>query len=109
MGEIITYTNEGPKGTYCQIKLDSGERILISIAQPGIRIYKLILGGLVPRGTIWECGIDDVSKAIEIFGDPENPTAHPLDAIKDKLINCKSIEDVKSLIHNFSSKAREDQ
>ncbi len=96
MGQIITYK----PGAYCQIKLDSGERILISIAQTGILISKLAFAGLIPRGKIWECGTFDpkMIKVSEFFRDPENPMKHPLDAMKDGLINCESIENVRALL-----------
>jgi len=102
MGQIITYK----PGAYCQMKLDSGERILISIAQTGIKISKLVLGGLVPTGTIWECGTFDpkMHKVIEFFADPQDPGRHPLDAIKDKLIKCQSIDNVRILLSGIGDR-----
>lgn len=95
MGEVVNYK----EGRYCQLKLDSGERILISIAQSGIKIVKLSFGGLIPTSTIWNCSIADVRKAINLFVDQEELLIHPLDAIKGKLIDFKSIADVKSFLH----------
>ena len=51
MGEVITYMNAGEIGIFCQIKLDSEERILISIGKEddtsespgGIKILELDL------------------------------------------------------------------
>jgi len=40
------------KENYCQIKLDSGERILISLSNSDIKVFKLGLGGLLPTKTL---------------------------------------------------------
>jgi hypothetical protein len=55
MSEVVAYRNDKYR-CFCQIKFDSGERILISIAsipKPSIKIFKLI-GGFLPIQTIWE-------------------------------------------------------
>jgi len=96
MGEIITYKNAGPQGVFCQIKLTSGERILISIAQPGIQIYKLGFKGLFPTSTIWKS--DDIDQMINIFGDFALSEGTLLDAVIKKVIECKSIAEVKVIL-----------
>jgi len=99
MGEIITYKNEGRKGVFCQIKLDNGERILISLAMSSIKIFELDSLGLIPTETIWECNwesnTDNLEEVARLFVNPDNPSKHILDAIIDKVINCQSIEEVK--------------
>ena len=50
MSEIVRYSNT-KLTCYCQIKLDSGERILVSIATtptPCVKIRKLIWNGMSP-------------------------------------------------------------
>lgn len=93
MAKIITYKNEGAKGVFCQLKLESGERILISMTQKDTKIFKLGLMGLVPVGTVWESS--DIEEMIRIFANPTKPEQQPLEAIIEKLIECKSIEEVK--------------
>jgi hypothetical protein len=93
MGKIVTYKNQGPRGMYCQIKLDSGERILISIAQPGVKIFKFSAGGLIPTKTIWESS--DVPKMVELFADLNQPEKPLLDAIVAQLIHCKSLQEIE--------------
>ena len=44
MGTIITYK----EGQYSMMKLDSGERVMLSIAQSGIVIYKMKFFGMTP-------------------------------------------------------------
>ena len=93
MAEIITCK----PGAYYQIKLASGERILISCAQTGIKIMKLSLGGLLPTKTIADWPLTQLSTAIHIFVDSNEPFKHPLEAIKDKLITCASIKEIEQL------------
>ena len=56
MGKVVTYGNSKYK-CFCQIKLDSGERLLISIVNiptPSVKLMKLRFFGLCPVQTIWE-------------------------------------------------------
>jgi len=96
MGEIVTYKNAGPEGVFSQIKLGNGERILISIAQPGIQIYKLKFKGLFPASTVWKT--DNIDQMIVLFGDFALSEGILLDAVIKKVIGCKSIDEVKSLL-----------
>jgi len=93
MTEIVTYK----PGAYCQLKLASGERVLVSCAQTGIKIMKVVLGGLIPTRTIVDWPIAELASAIEIFADESAPTQHPLEAIKNKLLTCASIKEIEQL------------
>lgn len=84
-------------GAFCQLKLASGERILISCAQTGIKIMKLGFAGLFPTKTLAEWPISNVDEAIRIFADASQPTQHPLESIKAKLMSCSSIADVQQI------------
>ncbi len=92
MAEIITYK----PGAFCQIRFPNGERALISCAQTGIKVVKLLFG-ILPTKTIANWPISEISSAIKIFADPNNPTQHPLDAIKNKLLDCSSISEVQKV------------
>ena len=99
MSKICTYKNDG-KRCFCQIKFDSKERVLISIASthsPSIRISKLLFG-MIPVRTVWEYnpamagGYDAyVRNAMKMFSDFET-TKHPLDSIVELLLTCSSID-----------------
>lgn len=52
MSKVITYRNDKKYG-YCQIELDSGERILLSEASDCIKIFKLFFG-IIPIKIIWK-------------------------------------------------------
>ena len=96
MSRIVTYANT-PEQCFCQIQLDSGERILISIAQTGIAIFELDSTGLVPTSTLFEWGIEDIGVAIRLFADFDDPQKPPLDAMRDALIRCPSIAAISDL------------
>lgn len=115
MSKVITYKNDKFR-CFCQLQLDSKERILISIAgtpAPSIKISKLGLGGLIPTKTIWEFtptmagGYDAyVGKMINMFIDKKNENIkHPLDAIRDHLLPCRSIEEVLNVLLKAERKA----
>ena len=93
VAEIITYK----RGAFCQLKLASRERVLISCAQTGIKIIKLGLGGLIPTKTIADWPVSRLDAVIRIFADESNLSQHPLDAIKNKLMTCSSIRHVEQL------------
>ncbi len=93
MAEVITYK----PGAYCQLKLASRERVLISCAQTGIKIMKLGLGGLIPTKTIADWPVSKLATAVHIFADETNPSQHPLEAIKNKLMTCSSICEIEQL------------
>jgi hypothetical protein len=50
MSQIITYK----EGCYSQIKLTSGERIMLSCAEGGATIFKMRFFGVVPASKIAE-------------------------------------------------------
>jgi len=93
VAQVISYK----PGAYCQLRLESRERVLISCAQTGIKIMKLGFGGLIPTKTIADWPVSRLEEAIGIFADETNPTQHPLEAIKSKLMTCSSIRDIEQL------------
>jgi hypothetical protein len=116
MGKVVTYANNKYQ-CFCQIKLDNGERVLISIANaptPSVKLRKLGFLGLWPLQTIWEYnptmagGYDAyVRKMMKMFQDPlAGEPKHPLDILRDRLLPCKSISEVRDSMleaeHNLS-------
>jgi hypothetical protein len=87
MSRIITYK----EGRYSQIKLDSGERIMLSVAQSGIVIFKLRFFGLVPGPKIAEWLPEDLARFMLLFGGaPLSQT--PFNYTVEKLSSFESIE-----------------
>ncbi len=95
----------------CSLKLWSGERVLISIASaptPSVKIFKMGLFGMFRVQTIWEYnptmagGYDAyIRKMIMMFQDPlAMEPKHPLDILRDRLLPCKSISEVRDSLFN---------
>jgi hypothetical protein len=108
MSKVVTYANNKYL-CYCQIKPDSGERVFISIASaptPCVKLKKLGFFGLWPIQTIWEYnpsmagGYEAyVRKMMQMFQDPvTREPKHPLDVLRDRLLQCKSISEVRDFL-----------
>lgn len=103
MGKIITY-KRSPTGKFCQIKLDDGSRILISIAQTGVKICKL-KWGVIPVNTVFEISTS------ELFSEKYKPAREKLtersleldmlDVFKDILLSCKSLGQVREVLDDI--------
>ena len=105
MSKVVTYANNKYL-CYCQIKLDNGERVLISIASaptPCVKLKKLVFFGMWPIQTIWEYnptmagGYEAyVRKMMQMFQDPSAlEPKHPLDILRDRLLPCRSASEVR--------------
>jgi len=106
MGNIVTYKNEGRKGVFSQIKLNNGERVLISIAANEIKIYKVVLGGLVPSKTIWS--FPDLFKFLDLI-QKNNYFGHPLDVLVKKVKDLDSIVQVQEELSSFVASLESNQ
>ncbi len=117
MSAVITYANDARR-CFCQIKFDSGERVLISIAgmpKPSIKVMRLVLAGLVPMGNIWEHNLtiagsldNYVGQLLKMFPPDADASMHPLDIIRDLLLKCSSIEEARrTLLERQSQLLRE--
>lgn len=112
MSEIITYKNS-PSGKYCQIKLDDGNRILISIAQTGVKVMKLKWGGMIPSRDIFDITTQ------ELFSEKYKPAREKLteksiamdmlDVFKEILIECCSLEEAVKALDDIFSENKQDE
>ncbi len=116
MSAVVTYRNN-ERQCFCQIKFDTGERVLVSIAAaptPSVKILRLALGGLLSRQTIWEYnptmagGYNAyVENLMKMFRPASDEPAHPLDVIRDTLLPCSSLEEARRTLLNCESQASE--
>lgn len=88
----------GAKGVYSQIKLDSGERVLISIAANEIKIFKLKFFGTIPSQTVWE--FSDLFQFVNLLH-KNGYSAHLLDVLVEKVKNYNNIEQLQTEFKNF--------
>lgn len=93
MADIVTYK----EGRYSQIKLDSGERILLSVAQSGIVIFKLRLLGLAPGPKIAEWLPQDLDRFLDLFGGAP-ADQNPFRFTVDKLATFGSIKEIRAFL-----------
>jgi len=105
MSRIVTYKNEGSKGKYCQIQLDDATRVFISVSQQGLKISEMKWRGLWPSSTILEIPIDqwmsiadneDEARLVMEKVSAKSTSTDMLDLFKDVLIECHSLEQVRS-------------
>jgi len=114
MGKLITFRDDSLH-CFCQIRFENRERILVSMASrpnPSVKILKLLFG-FIPIKTIWAFdsiragGIEPYTKKLlDLFYEEEQGSAiRPLGAIKEKLIKCHSISEVKAILTMPEKKA----
>jgi hypothetical protein len=75
---------------FCKIELDSKEKILISVAQKGLKIFKMIFGS-IPVKTIVDMSIEEMN---DHFADPEHYGEPILNFIVDKILPFNSTSEI---------------
>jgi len=93
MSEIINFYDRTPKGTFSQIKLDDGKRILVSFTQKELAIFKLTLGA-IPVGKIFK---HDISEFLDFFSVKIKQVGIGgsfLQTVVDYILPCKNMEEV---------------
>lgn len=110
MSKVIAYQNTD-RHCFSQIRFDSRERILISVANApahSIKVIKL-LAGIIPYKTIWEFSLpegarDAQAKLISMFADQSaRKVDHPLDAITTRLVACRSCNEAVRVLQQAES------
>lgn len=105
MSKIIGYKNND-RVSICQIKFNSGEKVLVSVAAlpvPGIKIMRLLFG-IFPLTTIWEFHVPAGNEGgfdtlIALLADRKDPAVnHPLDAAIRKLLTCGSCAEALEML-----------
>ncbi len=94
MSNIITFSDRELSGTFAQIKLDDGKRILVSFTQTEIAILKLAFGGMIPTGKIFK---HDISEFLDFFCVRVKQigiNSSLLEAVVDYILPCKNVDEV---------------
>jgi hypothetical protein len=96
-----TYRNDLTR-RFCQVRLDSGERVLVSGAQGTVKLVRVALGGLLPIGTIATLDSAHSAQLARFFGpmlaDSSYPFQHPLDMMAMMVAGMPSISDLKAFL-----------
>lgn len=106
MSKVIAYKKTA-QHCFCQIRFNSRERVMVSIAsvpEHSVKIIKLI-AGIFPLKTIWEYKASAANEKaahkelITLFlGQSGEKADHPLDAIIIKLLSCRSCTEAALLL-----------
>lgn len=93
MAQIETFQDGTIMGTFSQIKLDDGNKILISLTPTEITIFKVGFWGS-PKGTVWKENLD---KFLDIFrtADSNLTDKSALELAVQGAATCKTISEVE--------------
>ena len=92
MYEVITYSNKPGGSTMAQLKLKDGSRIMISVTNKEVAIFKQVFFGLFPAGKVW---VEDTSKLLESFTERPSTLLDDLIAVAG---TAQSVGDVPSVM-----------
>jgi hypothetical protein len=106
MGKVGRFVSDPKAGAFCQITLDSGEKILVSHDKGGFKGGRLSIAtlkwlGLASGETLFELDLD-APRGKAIFarlaaGAPEGSArATPLGALVEHVKDCRSADDVRA-------------
>jgi hypothetical protein len=105
MGKVGRFVIDPKEGAYCQVVLDSGEKILVNHDQGGFKGGRLTISQVKWLGlgsdTIFECDLDSSMGKAAMVGltrgvDPGSARATPLGAFAECVKDCKDVAAVKS-------------
>ena len=94
MSQIINFSDRKPSGTFSQIKLDDGKRILVSFTQTEIAILKLAFGGMIPTGNIFKHDIGEFLDFFCVRVKQIGINGSLLEAVVEYILPCKNMEEV---------------
>src|SRR5437660_707937 len=92
MGEIIV-KRDTPLQCFARLRLENGDQIMISVANSGVKVFKMKWAGIFPSTTLWASD-SMVGVVVEKFFDEREPLQRPLDVMINKLIDCRSAAEV---------------
>jgi hypothetical protein len=105
MGKVGRFITDPKAGAYCQIVLDSGEKILVNHDKGGFKGGRLDISQSKWLGlsgeTVFECDLDSAAGRAALAHltrgvDPQSVRATPLGAFVEYVKDCKDVADVKA-------------
>ena len=91
MGKVIVKRDE-PHRCFARLELSNGDQVMISVAQGEVKVVKMKWAGMLPGPTLWKSG--SVAETAEKFFDGATLPQSPIEAVIDKIIDCRSADDV---------------
>ena len=117
MSSTVRQGSDG-SASWCEILFDSGERVFISIevAPASTKVTRLVLGGLIPVKTVWKLTpakvggyYGYVSCFNRMFSVNKIKRRGPLEAIRDVLLQCSSIEQAHRTLSELEADSMPDR
>jgi hypothetical protein len=101
MGKVGRFIANPRAGSYCYVRLDSGDTILVShekgIARgDALNISTVRWWGLLPGEALFTCRLTDVEERLLRGAPPGSIQATPLGALADYVKDCASPAEVKA-------------
>jgi hypothetical protein len=95
---FVTYRNDATH-CFCHVRLDSGERVLVSGGKGEIKLLKLGFGGMVPLRTISRLSAAQIAQLFKpMLADASYPLLHPLDMMAMMIAGMPSIADLRTFL-----------
>lgn len=91
MGRVIVKT-ETPEQSFARLELNNGDQVTIAVTDGGIKVVKMKWAGVLPGPTLWKSA--NAAEIAEKFFEDTKLPQRPIEAIIDKIIDCRSAEDV---------------
>jgi hypothetical protein len=91
MGKVIV-EREAPHQSFARLELNNGDQVMISVAEGEVKVIKMKWAGMLPGPTLWKSG--SVAEIVEKFFDETKLPQRPIEAVIDKVIDCRSAAEV---------------
>ena len=91
MGKVIV-EREAPHQSFARLELNNGDQVMISVAEGEVKVIKMKWAGMLPGPTLWKSG--SVAEIVEKFFDETKLPERPIEAVIDKVIDCRSAAEV---------------
>lgn len=91
MGKVIV-EREAPHQSFARLELNNGDQVMISVAEGEVKVIKMQWAGMLPGPTLWKSG--SVAEMVEKFFDETKLPQRPIEAVIDKVIDCRSAAEV---------------
>ena len=91
MGKVLVKRDE-PHRCFARLELNNGDQVMISVAQGEVKVVKMKWAGMLPGPTLWKS--ENVAEIAEKFFDETTLPQRPIEAVIDKIIDCRSAAEV---------------
>ncbi|MGH7564850.1 MAG: hypothetical protein ACREK5_10575 [Gemmatimonadota bacterium] len=95
MSRVLREKNTG-RQCFSTIELDTGEKVMISVASGEVKIVRMKWRGAFPGETVWTSS--DADQLAGLFFHPNRANELPLESIRNRLLQCSSIAEIRTTL-----------